>query len=366
MDAVYEEVRDLYLRDGLDGILAAPELRSVAGCQALLELGYDLRHEDPDRSAACMACAEILASRLRPGELGERELEDFCCEMALQLVWAWIDLKQLAAAEAALGRAAERYLKGTRDNVLKARLLDTWAVFHGHQGDYDRARQATRAALAHYENAGECHYQGRMLYRLSLIEERSGSQAKREETLRLVAEALARLDAAAEPGLYLAAVHHQAACLVNLERYREARILLFESLGHYRQHGDAFAELKRAVLAGLSNAGLGRVHAAQRELITALYGLCATGDAYMFGQLALELCAIYCDQGYGAATRAGALKIIPVLQTQPLPAGGRKALLYLELTLQDDDLVNGDLLRWAARYLRDLRHDPDAPFRPRT
>ncbi|MEA2561739.1 MAG: hypothetical protein QOH06_3243 [Acidobacteriota bacterium] len=362
LDVVYEEVRDLYAREGIDSVLGWERLRSVAGCTALVDLGQEIRYSDPDRSAAFVACAELLASRLRPGELGERELEDFRCEMALELVFSLITLKQAEAAEAALARAASCLSKGTRGNsFLKGKLLDTWAVLHGSRNDFDKARQAARAALAHYEQAGERHFQGRTLYRLSLIEERIDDKEKIEESLRLVSDALARLDPATEPGLYLCAVHQQAGCLVDLQRYREARIRLFENLDHHRRHGDAVDDLQRAMLEGLSNAGLGRHDAAERELITALFGLCAAGLADMFGLLALELCAVYFDQGRGAHARAGALEIIPVLQSQPLPAGGQKAMLYLEMALQDD-LADADLLRRVARYLRVLQHDPDARF----
>lgn len=219
MDAVYEELRDLYLQDGIDGVLAGPpELWSSPGCRALVELGHELRYVDPDARVAFVAFAEILASRLRPGELGVRELEDLRCELALEQVWTWIDLKRADAADAALGRAAERFLRGTRGHVLTARMLDTWAMLYGNRGDFDRARLAARAALAHYEKAGERHFQGRILYRLSIIEERSGDEAKMEESLRLVVEALARLDAAVEPDLYLSAVHQRAACLVDSSR----------------------------------------------------------------------------------------------------------------------------------------------------
>lgn len=364
-DALCEEVLDLYSREGMDGVLdGMPGLRSMAGCRALVHLGHELRYVDPDRSAACMACAEILSSRLGSAETGKRELEDFRCEMALELVWSRIDLQQTDAADAALARAAERFLNGTRGDVLAGRLLDTWAVLHGSRLDYVKARQAARAALARFEKAGERHDQGRMLYRLSLIEERCGEETRTEESLRCVSEALTRLDASVEPDLYLSAVHRRVGCLVDLERYREARIRLFESLEHHRRHGNALDELQRAVLEGLSNAGLGKLHAAERELITALFGLCATGDAYLFGLLALELCAMYFDQGREAEVRAGALRIMPVFETLPLPAGGRKALLYLEASLEDGT-ADADLLRRTARYLRELQHDREARFRPR-
>jgi hypothetical protein len=65
-----------------------------------------------------------------------------------------------------------------------------------------------------------------------------------------------------------------------------------------------------------------------------------------------------------AEAQAEALQIIPVFQSQPLPAGGQKAMLYLEMALQDD-LADADLLRRTARYLRELQHDSDARFRPR-
>ena len=364
-DALYEEVLDLYSREGLDGVLAGPpELRNAAGCRALVNLGRGIRLIDPDSSAACVVCADLLASRLRAGEIGERELEDFRCEIALELVFCWISLKQTVAAEEALARAARCLPKGTRGQALKGKLLETWAVLHGSQEDFDKARQAARAALALYEEAGERHDQGRILYRMSIIEERNGDAERMEESLRFASEARARLDATAEPDLYLSAIHQQATCLVDLERYREARIRLFESLGHHQQHGDAVDELQRAVLEGLSNAGLGKLDAAERELVTALLGLCAAGVGYVFGLLALELCAVYFDQGRVDDARTAAMKIIPVFQSLPLPAGGQKAMLYLEMALQDN-FADADLLRRTARYMRELQHDPEARFRPR-
>lgn len=365
-DDLYEEVRDLYLQKGVDGVLDRLErLRGVAGCRALVDLGHEIRFLDPETSAAFVACADYVASQLRPGELSERELEDFRCEMALELLFSWIDLKKPAEAKAALARAAACFVKGTGRDILKARLLDGWTVFHGSREEFDKARQAARAALAVYEKTGDRHYQGRMLYRMSILEERSGDGKRMEESLRLVSEALARLDAAVEPDLYLSAVHQQAACLVDLERYREARIRLFESLGHYRRHGDVIDELQRTVLEGLINAGLGKLDAAERDLVTALHGFWGAGLGYMFGILALDLCAVYYDQDRAAEARAAALKVLPVFQCLSLPDGGKKALLLLELSLQDDS-ADADLLRRVARYLRELQHDPDARFRVRT
>jgi tetratricopeptide (TPR) repeat protein len=362
LDAVYEKVLDLYSREGIDGVLAGlPELRSVAGCRALVNLSREIRLSDPDQSAACVACAGLLASRLQPGELDERELQDFHCEMALELVFTCL---RQPAAEAALARAAGCFLNGTRGEVLQAMLLDTWAVFYGCRGELEKAAQALRASLALYEAAGERHLQGRVLYRMSVLEELNGNKDRMEESLRLVSEALARLDAATEPGLYLCAIQQQATCLVDLERYREARIRLFESLGHYREHGNAGDTLQRAVLGGLSNAGLGKLDAAERDLTTALVGFWWTGFDYMFGVLALDLCAVYFDQGRAGDARAAAMKIIPVFQSLPLPAGGQKAMLYLEMALQDD-FADADLLRRASRYMRELQHDPDARFRSR-
>jgi len=364
-DALYEEVLDLYSREGIDGVLGgAPGLRSMAGCQALVGLGHELRFSDPDRSAACMACADLLASRLGSGEPGEREMEDFRCEMALELVWSWIDLKRTAAAEEALARAACCFLKGTRGKTLHGQLLDTWAVLHGSRGDFDKARQAARAALALYEQTGERHGQGRILYRMSIIEENLGDEERREESLQLVSEALSRLDAAAEPDLYLAAVHREAICLIDLGRFREARVRLFESLGHLREHGHEGHEILRATLNGHINAGIGKLDAAERDLVEGLLGVWRAGLGYIFGLLALDLCAVYFDQGRDGEAREGGLKTIEVFRSQPLPAGGQKAMLFLEMALEDG-LADADLLRRTSRYMHELLNDPDARFRPR-
>jgi tetratricopeptide (TPR) repeat protein len=362
-DAIYEEVRDLYARGGIDGVLALEQLRSMAGCRALADLGQEIRFSEPDESAACMACADLLASRLGSGETGERELEDFRCEMALELVWSRIDLKQTAAAEAALARAARCFLEGTRSPALKGKLLDTWTVLHGTRGDFDKARQAARAALALYEQIGERHDQGRILYRMSIIEEEGGKE-KMEESLRLVSEALSRLDSAAEPDLYLSAVHRQAICLIDLGRFREARVRLFESLGHLREHGDEAHEILRATLNGQINAAIGNLDAAERDLFDGLLGVSKAGLGYIFGLLALDLCAVYFDQGRTDEAGAAGLKTVEVFRSLSLPAGGQRAMLFLEMALQDG-LADADLLRRTSRYMHELLNDPDARFRPR-
>lgn len=365
-DALFEEIRDLYSREGIDGVLGVEGLRSMAGCRALADLGVEIRSVDPHEGAACMVCADLLASQLQPGELGERELEDFRCEMALDLVWSWMDLKRTADAEEAFARAAWCLSKGTRNPALKGKLLDTWAVLHGTRGDFDKARQAAQAALALYEQTGERHDQGRILLRMSIIEDGGIGEGKKEASLQLVNAALSRLDAAAEPDLYLTAVHRQAICLVDLGRFREARVRLFESLGHLREHGHEGHDILRSTLNGQINVGIGNLDAAERDLFDGLLGFwrAGAGLGYVFGLLALDLCAVYYDQGRHEEARAGGLKIVEVFRSLSLPAGGQKAMLFLEMALEDGH-ADSDLLRRASRYMQELLNDPDARFRPR-
>jgi hypothetical protein len=82
---------------------------------------------------------------------------------------------------------------------------------------------------------------------------------------------LASLDESRDPVLYLQAIHNEVYLLVDLERYPEARLLLWSNLGRYERHGGMIDRLKLRGLWGLINAGMGKLDEAARHDSTAVF-----------------------------------------------------------------------------------------------
>ena len=171
-----------------------------------------------------------------------------------------------------------------------------------------------------------------------------------------------RLDEAREPDLYLATIRRQVACLIKLGRFRDARMRLFASLRSYQEHGGDLGDLRRIALEGLINAGLGKLDAAERDLVKALDGFGEAGLAFTAGIIALDLSAVYFEQGYPEDARKLALITVEVFQSLNIDDGTQALLLLLGKALADGS-ADAELLRRTALFLRE--DNPDSRLHPR-
>ena len=184
-----------------------------------------------------------------------------------------------------------------------------------------------------------------------------------EEAIKLMREARLGLDEERYPDIFLTTIHRQVKLLVSIGRLREARILLWTNLGRYVAYGGELDQVERTSLEGVINSGLGNLFAAERDLLDAAIGFADMNDGYGAALTSLELAVVFQEQGRPADSLECANIAIETFQVLEIPEEAHAALLVLKEAF-DRQLADGDLLRRTARYMRELRHTPEARFLP--
>lgn len=359
--ALLQEAGERFAKQGAESVETAPSrLRGVAGVVSLINLSRLAREKARSLRISYALFARLLADQLDPREHGERQVADFRCHAALYLAQGYLFDLQLERANQAIGWAAASFLEGFQRPRIKALILDTWALIDAAQGRHEKARQGICAALAIYREIGDLDCQAITLARMSLQECFAG---KAEEAIKLMHEARLGLDEERYPAIYLTTLHKQVKLLVTIGRYREARILLWTHLGHYAAYGGEEDQVELTSLQGAINAGLGKLYAAERDLIEAGIGFADLEMAYNMALTSLDLAAVFQDQGRPDDALECASIAIETFQVLEIPEEAHAALLVLKEAF-DRHLVDGDLLRRTARYMRELSLTAEARFLP--
>jgi tetratricopeptide (TPR) repeat protein len=359
--ALYDEALDLLQRRGPDGWLSAPpRLQGLAGYRALLDRSWALRHENPRHMVALARLATRVADGLDPRRLGERQVEDYRCRAWTELANAQRVANEYDRAVESLSEAIRHLARGTGSEELETRLLEVQATLDGHRCRYAEALDTLEVVAGIYRKRGDRHLAGRALVKQGMFK---GYQGKSAEACELTRQGRGMLDEDRDPALYFHAIHNEVHLLIDLERYREARSLLWPNLRRYDEHGGTIDRLKLRGLWGLINAGLGKLDEAARDFEEERKGLLDAGLSYTAAVTGLDLAAVYLEQGRTAEAELVALEAALVFTQMDIPEQGHLAVLLLEKAL-DLRMATADLLRRTAKFLRRIEHDPEAVFDP--
>lgn len=358
---LYEEALRVIERDGPMGILYGPvRLRGPEGLRALLDRSWEQRRESPREMVALARAATQVADGLNPRRLGKEEVEDLRCRAWTELANAQRVANDYKRAAESLTEALHHLDQGSGSQELEVRLLDVKASLDGHRCQFPDAFDTLDIVAGIHRERGDRHLFGRALVSKGLFKAYRGDYS---EALELTRSGLEMLDERRDPVLYFHAIHNEVLCLVDLEQYQEARLLLWSNLGRYSEHGGQIDQLKLRGLWGLINAGLGKLDEAARDFEEERKGLQAAGLFFTAAVTGLDLAAVYLQQGRTAEAESLALQAAEVCQAMDIPEQGRLALLLLEKALEMK-LATVELLRRTARFLRRIEHDPTAVFNP--
>lgn len=360
---LYQEALRAIDAEGPLGVLHGPAcLRGLEGLRALLDRSWEKRRESPRGMVALARAAAVLADGLRPGLLGEKEVEDLRCRAWTELGNAQRVANEYERAAESLAQAMRHLVRGTRSEELEVRILDVNASLEGHLCHFYEAFEILDVVAAIHLKRGDRHLAGRALVKKGLFKNYHWESS---EALELTRQGLEMLDEHRDPALYLQALHNEVLSLVNLERYAEARVLLWSNLGRYERHGGRMDRLKLRGLWGLINAGLGKLDEAARDFEAERRGLQEEALSYTAAVTGLDLAAVYLEQGRIPEAEAVAFEALEVFQEMDVPEQGRLSLLVLQKALELR-LATVDLLRRTARFLRRVEHDSTAVFDPRS
>jgi tetratricopeptide (TPR) repeat protein len=290
-----QEALSLLADPSLEGLPEVPaHLQGAPFFEALLERSWSLRHESPEQMVRLADWARLLSEQLEGGALGEGQVEDRQCRAWIELGNAYRVADDLERAEKALCRATELFLRGSRDEVLAARLFDVQASLYGDGRRFDLAATALDMVFAIYRRRGDKHLAGRALISKGMY---LGYQGESEEAVHLIEDGLELVDESRDPRLVFLAIHNQAGLLVDCGRFRDARIALFNLKSRGIDPGGRVNELKVRWVDGHINAGLGELDRAELALREVREGFEAMDLGYKAALAGLELGAVLLRQG---------------------------------------------------------------------
>lgn len=344
---------------GVEELAEAPsDLKGLPAYEAFLEQSWRLRNENPEEMVRLAMYATLVAGKLEPEIHGVKQVKDLQCRAWAALGNAYRVADDLDAADFALGRAAELYLEGTRDELLGAHLFDLQASLFGARRAFGAALQTLDVVHEIYLRHGDTHRAGRALITKGSY---SGLANEPEEAIRLLQRGLAMIDAEREPRLALSAVHNTAFFLVTCGRFREARALIWQNLPRYEQHGGQLDRVKLQGLRGLICAGLGELDRAEEYLVAARRGFEETGVRYHAAIAGLDLAVVRLRQGRRKEARDLVLDCVRVFLELRIHREALAAVLVLQRAFEKG-LEADALLDKARDFLRRIEQDPTLTF----
>lgn len=322
-------------------------LRGVPLFECLLQLSWALRHENPAEMVRLAEQARELAETFDTAELGASAVADLQCRAWVEVGNAYRVADDLAAAERALGAATERYLKGTQDEILAARLFSVQASLLGDSRRFDLAETALDLVFTIHRRRGDDHEAGRALLKKGIF---AGYQGSSEAAIQLIEQGLGLLDEERDPRLVFQALHNLARLLLDAGQLREARMALWKAKARGLDAGGRVDELKVRWLEGQINAGLGELERAEAALREVKEGFAAAGLGYKAALAGLELGSVLLRQGHSETAVREVLASASVFISLGISREASASVLLLQKALERQ-IVDSALLEYVIALL---------------
>jgi tetratricopeptide (TPR) repeat protein len=349
-----EELRQAHRQEvGTDASFEAlprvPEpLQGVPLFESLLQRSWSLRHESPSEMVRLAERARGIAESMRLSDLSPQSLADLHCRAWIELGNAYRVADDLAAAERALGRATERFLEGTQDELLAARLFSVQASLLSDGRRFHLAETALDLVVGIHQRRNDSHEAGRALLKKGIV---VGYQGRSEEALQLITQGLQGLDEERDPRLVHMALHNQALFLLDTGQLREARIALWQARARGLDSGGLVNELKVRWLEGRINLALGELDRAEAALREVKEGFAQANLVYKGALAGLELGAVLLRR---ETREEAALEILAAADIFMSLGIGREASASVLLLRRaaEQRIVDAALIEYVAGVLR--------------
>lgn len=344
--------RELLLRN-------AARFRTWGLLELLLERSRELAAPDPSGAEELARLGVRLGEQLDPDFYDARSVADIRARAWSNLGNALRVRSDLRGAEGAFRAAHGQLLLGTRDALERALFLDLKASLRRSQRRFAEALRLLGRAMSIYLEYGETHRAGRVLVKMDCVHQELGDVAA---GIPLLYRALELIDPRQEPRLLLCAQHNLTNDLVDAGRVMEAQRVYARSRGLYRDFSDPWTQNRRRWLKGKIAGGLGQPGAAEALLASARQGFLAAGFPDESALVALELAALYAQQG-----RLGEIKDLAAETARVFASLGiqREAFAALAFLCQaaDAERATRELVSAVATFVRRCQLDPDLRFR---
>lgn len=200
-----------------------PSFHSAPLVDALTEESRRAAPRDPEEARELAELALSAAAHLEVERYGPRIVEDLKALTHAFRANALRVAQRLDEAEAAFRLARRHQAKGSGLAPVGAEIDSLEASLYALRRNFRAARRLLEGARAVYQDLGEEAKIARLLVLQAKVCREAGEA---EEACCLVTEALPKIDAQAEPRLFLCAVHNRLVSLIDLGRFDEAEVTL--------------------------------------------------------------------------------------------------------------------------------------------
>lgn len=329
-------------------------------CESLLDLSFDARFHDVDRTEQLAALAVAVAEELPEDGYGETLVADLRARAWAHLGNAQRIRGDYRNADESL-QIAQGFLElGTGDPLELATLLSFFTTLRSFQGRYDEAARFSDRVIAIYERAGDRHWTGATMAEKGAALDSLG---RPNEAIPLLRQALEMMDPSLDPRRILAARHNLIYALQGAGEMEEALALLGETKPLYVQLGDRLSLLRLRRLEGQIAIKTGHTALAEAAFLEARNGFIAAGIGLEAAEIALELAGLYLSQARTVETRELASQLLPIFQAVDLHEEAAAALLVFQRAAQAE-VATVELAREILAYFEQAKDDPELAYRP--
>ncbi len=361
---LWEELSGLSLNEQLVRIDHEPRFRSLGLCELLAQKSEAIAASEVVLAVEIAELAVAVADRLEAGKPFE---EDWLDEVR-SLAWIYLAnarrvLGELRSAEEA-DAVSDRFWADREEDALGYRpvLWDLQASLRIAQRRFPEALGLLDRVIHIYKEGRpeqrDPHLAGRAMVKKAFA---FADAEQPEAAVELLKEAVHLIDPGRDPRLLLCCRHNLVWNLTTLGRFEEARELLPGVQGLCRELENALDLARLRWTEGRVAAGTGERREAVRMLDEVWRAFLDRGMAYDASLAALELAALYDEEGQTAEVKDLVRGMVPIFLSQEVHREALAALAVFQNAALTE-AANAGLARQVAAFLLRARHDPDARF----
>jgi tetratricopeptide (TPR) repeat protein len=308
---------------GASDRLAHPDLVKL-----LIDRSHSVRYQDPAEMLHLADLARLAAEACSTEAAGsEPRRADLCAQSWRQYGNALRVLGRLREAEEALAVAQQHCDRGTRDPLLRARLLTQTASLRYFQRRFDEAIALAEDAGQIYRELGETRLFASNLVNRAIATLYAGDP---ETAVRQLNRAIPLLDPEEDQHVLLAACHNLVRCYIDLGRPEQALSIYSETRDLYQRFADPLIRLRASWQEGQLLRDLGHLRAAEATLIQARQGFVDRELHYEVALVALDLAAVYVKLRAETELKQTVAETVPIFRALGVDREVLASLLQLQ------------------------------------
>ncbi|HEY6320610.1 MAG TPA: hypothetical protein VJA16_03510 [Thermoanaerobaculia bacterium] len=338
--------------------LSAPEIASLRGLprvRALLEAGRSLRHHDPQATLRFAKLARYAADRLNLKDFGAQAVADVRSLAWAELGNAYRICDDLARASRAMNRAVHWSRRGSRSDLLLARIADLLASLLGAQRRSPEACQLLLLVYHAHKRNDRPHLAGRALFSAGNMAAKDGFH---DTALLLMRRGLDLLDHERDPVLVSQLLLAMIMSLTDLGRFRSARRLLWRCRHLFAESGNELDLVRVRWLEGRIYAGLSDYSRAALAFQDTRAGFAKHQQVYSAALAGLDLAALWARQGHLAEVQALAQEMIATFRALRIAREAIVTLLILQRACINGSGQLLEIIEMVVTFLKDLERQP--------